>query len=69
MVEIKLRESPFGLGLLYDSMTIEADIRRGGVVNASLVLVFLESVLGYDLLNDRGSSGSVWEFVRKRGFR
>ncbi|PVH78323.1 hypothetical protein DL98DRAFT_635759 [Cadophora sp. DSE1049] len=66
-VEIKLQESVFGLGLLHDTLTLEAV--RGREVNGMLVLVFVENVLGYTPVPSSGSAGSVWEFRRTKGFR
>jgi hypothetical protein len=62
-----LHESLFGLGLLYDSLVLEAG--RGREVGATLVLVLVESVLGYDLMTTSGTAGTVWEFKRTRGFK
>jgi len=67
VVEIKLQESAFGLGLLNDTITMEAI--RGREVSAMLVLVFVESVLGYTPVLSNGSAGSVWEFRRTKGFK
>ncbi|KAF4635046.1 hypothetical protein G7Y89_g3042 [Cudoniella acicularis] len=67
VAEIKLQESAFGLGLLHDTLTMEAI--RGREVSSMLVLVFVESVLGYTQVNTLGSAGSVWEFKRTRGFQ
>ncbi|PMD49004.1 hypothetical protein L207DRAFT_560531 [Hyaloscypha variabilis F] len=67
VVEIKLQESAFGLGLLHDTIIMEAI--RGREVTAMLVLVFVESVLGYAPLQSNGSAGSVWEFKRTKPFR
>ncbi len=66
-MEIKLQESPFGLGLLHDTLTMEA--LRGREVNAMLVLVFVENVLGYTPMDSNTSGGSVWEFKRTKGFK
>ena len=66
-VEIKLKESLFGLGLLHDTLVLEAS--RGREVNATLVLVLVEGVLGYEPLQASGSAGSIWEFKRTKGFR
>lgn len=65
-MDFKLQESAFGLGLLHDTLTMEAI--RGKEVSAMLVLVFVESVLGYVPVPSRGS-GSVWEFRRTKGFK
>ena len=67
VVEIKLRESLFGLGLLYDTLVLET--MRGREMSATLVLAFVESVLGYVPEVDRGSAGCVWEFKRTRAFK
>lgn len=70
MAIIQLRESPFGLGLLYDTLIIEAG--RGREVNACLVLALIENVLGYELVPGGGAGTSgwgVWEFKRIRGFK
>lgn len=68
LAEIKLRESLFGLGLLYDTLLIDAG--RGREVNALMVLTVVENVLGYELVPGGGAAqGSVWEFRRTRGFK
>ncbi|CZR61868.1 uncharacterized protein PAC_11765 [Phialocephala subalpina] len=67
VVEIKLQESAFGLGLMNDKLTMEAI--RGREVSAMLVLVFVESVLGYAPVAGNSSVGSVWEFKRTKGFK
>lgn len=66
-MEIKLQESAFGLGLLHDTLTLDAI--RGREVTAMLVLVFIEGVLGYTPLSSSNASGSVWEFRRTKGFK
>ena len=67
IVEIKLKESCFGLGLLHDALVLETS--RGREISATLVLVFVENVLGYMPEPGRGSAGSVWEFKRTRPFK
>lgn len=67
MIEIKLGESAFGLGLWNDVITMEAI--RGREVSAMLALSFVESVLGYEPMMERGEAGCVWEFRRMKGFR
>jgi hypothetical protein len=62
-----LQESAFGLGLLHDTLTLDAI--RGREVTAMLVLVFIEGVLGYTPLSSSSASGSVWEFRRTKGFK
>jgi hypothetical protein len=62
-----LRESCFGLGLLYDTLVLETS--RGREISATLVLVFVEIVLGYVLEPAKGAAGDVWEFKRTRPFK
>ncbi|KAH9208475.1 hypothetical protein DL95DRAFT_414758 [Leptodontidium sp. 2 PMI_412] len=64
VVEIRLLESAFGLGLLQDTLTIETI--RGREVTPMLVLVFVEGVLGYTPNPSGGSAESVWEFKRMK---
>jgi hypothetical protein len=66
-VEIRLQESAFGLGLLQDTLTLEAV--RGREVSAMLILAFVENVLCYKQVNSSTSAGSVWEFKRTKGFK
>lgn len=64
-----IKDSVFGLGLLYDTLTIESGV-RGKEVNALLILKIVENVLGYEMVGDGGPGmGSVWEFRRLRGFK
>lgn len=64
-MEIKLRESAFGLGMMHDSLSLEAG--RGREVNAMLILAFVESVLGYEASGKTTGDG-VWEFKRLQEF-
>jgi hypothetical protein len=66
VVEIKLQESAFGLGLLNDTLVLEAI--RGREVSAMLVLAFVENILGYTPVLGNGE-GRFWEFRRERGFK
>ncbi len=67
IVETKMLESAFGFGLLYDTLTIEAGYYKQ--VSASLIRVFVESVLGYEPVNRATSSWSCWEYRRERAFK
>jgi hypothetical protein len=67
VIEIKLLESPFGLGLMHDTLILEAT--RGREISATLVLAFVQNELGYENVIQNGSLGSVWEFKRLRGFK
>lgn len=67
-MEIKLKESLFGLRLMHDCLVLEAV--RGREINATLMLVVVESVLGYLMVVEGGgASGGVWEFKRTRPFK
>ena len=50
-----------------DTLTLEAI--RGREVSAMLILVFVQSVLGYELLESAGSRVNVWEYRRLKGFQ
>jgi hypothetical protein len=50
-----------------DTLTLEAI--RGREVSVMLILVFVESVLGYALVDSAGSKGYVWEYRRLKGFK
>lgn len=67
MVEVRLHESVFGMGMLNDTLTLEA--QRHQEVTPMLILVFIETVLGYALLPTTTGNGSVWEFRRTCGFK
>ncbi|OAP65584.1 hypothetical protein AYL99_01556 [Fonsecaea erecta] len=64
-LRIKLNESSFGLGLFHDSLTIEPfdHHQRHVVVNISLVLAFIQGVLGYQRVYETSTAGQ-WEFRR-----
>lgn len=66
-MEIKLRESAFGLGLMYDTLTLEA--ARGREVNVMLILTLVEGVLGYESVASNSAGSGVWEFKRVKGFK
>ncbi|KIM94338.1 hypothetical protein OIDMADRAFT_184416 [Oidiodendron maius Zn] len=67
IVQVKLRESPFGLGPLHDTLILETS--RGREISATLVLVLVENVLGYDPIVGNPSGGGLWEFKRTRAFK
>ncbi|OAG44351.1 hypothetical protein AYO21_01347 [Fonsecaea monophora] len=68
-LRIKLNESNFGLGLFRDSLTIEPfDYhQRQAVVNVTLVLAFIQGVLGYRRIPGTSGAGQ-WEFQRDTPF-
>lgn len=67
MVEVQLEQSAFGIGLLNDTLILQAAHRNG--LSVMLVLVFIENVLQYAPVMATGMAGSVWEFKRVKGFK
>jgi hypothetical protein len=67
---IKMHESKLGLGLFHDSLTIEPfdHHQRNTVVNVSLVLAFIQGILGYCPVPGTSGAG-YWEFQRSVLFR
>lgn len=49
-----------------DTLMLEAI--RGREVSVMLILVFVESVLGYGLVEGAGLRGGVWEYRRLKAF-
>jgi hypothetical protein len=68
LLRATLGESNFGLGLSYDTVTIEPHDhnQRYVEVNPTIVLAFVEGVLGYRLAHTKGGS---WEYRREVGFK
>ena len=65
--EITLKESCFGLGLLFDRLELELnsyDYKHG--LSPPLLLAFVEGVLGYRITYQDASS---WTFRREVAFR
>jgi hypothetical protein len=67
VVEVKMEQSAFGIGLLNDTLVLQAVQGRG--VSVMLVLVFIENVLEYAPVVETSTAGSVWEFKRVKGFK
>ncbi|KIX00629.1 uncharacterized protein Z518_09694 [Rhinocladiella mackenziei CBS 650.93] len=69
-LRIKLVVSNFGLGLFYDSLTIEPfdHHQRRIRVNVVLILAFIQGVLGYQPIHET-SEGGFWEFRRTIPFK
>jgi hypothetical protein len=63
---VRIQESSFGLGTLNDTLVLEAQRHRE--VTPMLCLAFIESVLGFTLLNGGNGGSGVWEFRRDTGF-
>lgn len=51
-LQISLKESAFGMGVLYDALVVEPNRNRYGMVEVNPVLIigFIESVLGYQMV-------------------
>ncbi|KAK8098510.1 uncharacterized protein PG998_013996 [Apiospora kogelbergensis] len=62
-VEIKLHQSAFGLGLIYDRLTLSVDRPYSQYgISPMIVLSLVEGVLGYQ---NAGSEASCWRFRRE----
>ncbi|KAJ9148625.1 hypothetical protein NKR23_g4788 [Pleurostoma richardsiae] len=64
-VEIKLQQSAFGLGLMYDRLVLSMEDRythRFGVT-PTIVLALVEGVLGYERVS---VDGTIWTYRRAR---
>ncbi|KAI8627620.1 hypothetical protein F5Y19DRAFT_442325 [Xylariaceae sp. FL1651] len=65
--EVKLHQSAFGLGLIYDRLTITSDARYSvQTVSPTIILALIEGVLGYKSVSADGSS---WTFRRDIEFK
>lgn len=61
-VDIQLHQSAFGLGLMYDRLTLGVGGRPGSFrVSPTIVLAFVESVLGYNSASVN-TTGNVWHY-------
>lgn len=51
-LQISLKESAFGMGVLYDALVVESNGNRYVMVelNPVLIIGFIESVLGYQMV-------------------
>ncbi|KFY21557.1 hypothetical protein V493_07294 [Pseudogymnoascus sp. VKM F-4281 (FW-2241)] len=66
MVEVKMEQSAFGVGLLNDTLILQG---QKGNLSVMLVLVFIENVLEYAPALETSAAGRVWEFKRTKGFK
>ncbi|KAI0104282.1 hypothetical protein GGR51DRAFT_229837 [Nemania sp. FL0031] len=66
--EVKLHQSAFGLGVVYDRLTVNSETTRYMVqtVSPTILLALIEGVLGYKLVSQDGSS---WTFRRDIEFK
>ena len=70
VLKIELEESHFGMGVLFDTLTIEPTDHRqiSTNINPILILSFVESILGYRPVGP-ASSDSQWHFKRDLPFK
>ncbi|GAP91547.2 hypothetical protein SAMD00023353_6500470 [Rosellinia necatrix] len=65
--EVKIHQSAFGLGVVYDRLTISSDSRyTGQLVSPTILLSLIEGVLGYKSVS---SDVSSWTFRREVEFK
>ncbi|KAI1121255.1 hypothetical protein F5Y10DRAFT_272259 [Nemania abortiva] len=66
--EVKLHQSAFGLGVVYDRLTVNSETTRYMVqtVSPTILLALIEGVLGYKSVSQDGSS---WTFRRDVEFK
>lgn len=65
-MKLELIQSNFGIGVVYDSLVIEAN-SQWVELNPVMILAFVESVLGYVLLRS-SDGGNEWTFRRETAF-
>jgi hypothetical protein len=64
---LELHESPFGLGIVYNRLTISIqNARMNFVLSPTLLLSFVEGVLGYKPVF---GDGGTWTLRRDVGFK
>ncbi|KAI1347869.1 hypothetical protein F5Y01DRAFT_307187 [Xylaria sp. FL0043] len=67
LAEVELHQSVFGLGIVYDRMTIKAESRyTTQEVSPTIILALVEGVLGYKVISN---DGPYWSFRRDVEFR
>ncbi|KAK2746326.1 hypothetical protein FQN57_003208 [Myotisia sp. PD_48] len=69
VIEIKLHQCAFGLGQMFDRLTLEVDLQAYGntfQITSPMVLAFVEKILGYTLVSTRLT---VWSYRRDVGFK
>ncbi|KAK1826370.1 hypothetical protein QBC39DRAFT_22606 [Podospora conica] len=67
-VQVTLSQSPFGLNEMFDRLSVSTkDTRYNSQfqVTAPMIVAFVEGVLGYELISDRGG----WNFKRETEFK
>ncbi|GAW24094.1 hypothetical protein ANO14919_136740 [Xylariales sp. No.14919] len=67
LAEVKLHQSAFGLGIVYDRLTMAAESRyTAQEVSPTILLALIEGVLGYKQVSN---DGPFWTFRRDVEFR
>ncbi|KAI0424107.1 hypothetical protein F5Y09DRAFT_154189 [Xylaria sp. FL1042] len=67
LAEIKLHQSAFGLGVVYDRMTVTVESRYAAQeISPTIILGLVEGVLGYKIVSN---DGPYWSFRRDVEFR
>lgn len=67
-MQVTLSQSAFGLGEMFDRLSVSTrDTRYNNQfqVTAPMIVAFVEGVLGYELMSDRGG----WNFKRETEFK
>jgi len=67
-VDFHLHECAFGLGLMYDTLTLYAEKKYGGghFISPTIVLAIVEGVLGYEKTY---TDGTKWIYRRDVAFK
>lgn len=65
-----LHQSAFGLGIMYDRLTLSSEGRYAvQAVSPTIVLALVEGVLGYRGVSQQQDGASSWAFRRDVEFR
>ncbi|KAI1164143.1 hypothetical protein F5B18DRAFT_650862 [Nemania serpens] len=68
--EVTLHQSAFGLGIMYDRLTLSSEGRYAvQAVSPTIVLALVEGVLGYRGVSQQQDGASSWAFRRDVEFR
>ncbi|KAI1188561.1 hypothetical protein F5B17DRAFT_451571 [Nemania serpens] len=68
--DVTLHQSAFGLGIMYDRLTVSSEGRYSTqAVSPTIVLALVEGVLGYRGVSQQLQDGSSWAFRRDVEFR
>ena len=67
-MQVTLSQSAFGLGEMFDRLSVTTKDTRYTAqfqVTTPMILAFVEGVLGYELISDRGG----WNFKREAEYK